>query len=307
MDQYGKIVESVNVKFVDSRSWQLLSAVEVKNFYEIDNVMYFVHRGRLVFSGKESEGEVGAGGLLLIPSGTSCTVQYFPDDAKGEYDSFDSKQFVEKKKDYFNLANFDESPAITEVLFKTKVFDSVNFFSSLGIPVFEIEKDDDISQPLLNLALENSNKGIGFHRVINLEVERMVISIIRHIINGRRFVEQLATNVTYFKDARIIKIFNYIKENISGNLTNQVIAEVAEVSEDYVGQYFKGLTGINPQDYIEYQRMELAVNLLRTTNNSIKEVGQLVGYKDTAYFCRRFKMMFGISAGKMRKREVKTA
>jgi len=28
-----------------------------------------------------------------------------------------------------------------------------------------------------------------------------------------------------------------------------------------------------------------------------------VGYKDTAYFCRRFKMMFGIPAGKMRRRE----
>jgi AraC-like DNA-binding protein len=63
------------------------------------------------------------------------------------------------------------------------------------------------------------------------------------------------------------------------------------------------LTGINPQDYIEYQRMEMAVNLLRTTKKSIREIGQTIGYKDTAYFCRRFKMMFGIPAGKMRRRE----
>jgi AraC-like DNA-binding protein len=78
---------------------------------------------------------------------------------------------------------------------------------------------------------------------------------------------------------------------------------VANVSEDYVGQYFKMLTGINPQDYIEYQRMEKAVNLLRTTKKSIRDIGKEVGYKDTAYFCRRFKMMFGIPAGKMRRRE----
>jgi len=63
------------------------------------------------------------------------------------------------------------------------------------------------------------------------------------------------------------------------------------------------LTGINPQDYIEYQRMEEAVNLLRTSKLSIREIGQEVGYKGTAYFCRRFKMMFGIPAGKMRRRE----
>ena len=60
---------------------------------------------------------------------------------------------------------------------------------------------------------------------------------------------------------------------------------------------------INPQDYIEYQRMEEAVNLLRTSKKSIREIGREVGYKDTAYFCRRFKMMFGIPAGKMRRRE----
>ena len=43
--------------------------------------------------------------------------------------------------------------------------------------------------------------------------------------------------------------------------------------------------------------------LLRTTKKSIRDIGKEVGYKDTAYFCRRFKMMFGIPAGKMRRRE----
>ena len=117
------------------------------------------------------------------------------------------------------------------------------------------------------------------------------------------FVEQLATNVTYFKDPRLLDVFAFIKANLGGDLSNKTLANVANVSEDYVGQYFKMLTGINPQDYIEYQRMEKAVHLLRTTQKSIREIGDDVGYKDTAYFCRRFKMMFGIPAGKMRRRE----
>ena len=139
--------------------------------------------------------------------------------------------------------------------------------------------------------------------MIKLKTEHLVIEIIRYIISKNLFVEQLATNSTYFKDPRLIDIFNYIKENLTGDLSNKVLANVANVSEDYVGQYFKMLTGINPQDYIEYQRMEEAVNLLRTSKKSIRDIGQEVGYKDTAYFCRRFKMMFGIPAGKMRRRE----
>ena len=130
-----------------------------------------------------------------------------------------------------------------------------------------------------------------------------ITQIIRYVIKNQLFVEQLATNSTYFKDPRLIDIFAYIKENLDGDLSNKKLASVANVSEDYVGQYFKMLTGINPQDYIEYQRMERAVSLLRTTKKSIREIGTDVGYKDTAYFCRRFKMMFGIPAGKMRRRE----
>ena len=102
----------------------------------------------------------------------------------------------------------------------------------------------------------------------------------------------------------MIKIFESIKDNLEADLSNKQLAKVVGVSEDYVGQYFKMLTGINPQDYIEYQRMEKAVVLLRTTKKSIQDVGKNIGYKDTAYFCRRFKMMFGITARKMRNREL---
>ena len=139
--------------------------------------------------------------------------------------------------------------------------------------------------------------------MIKLLTERLIVELIRYILKQGLFVEQFATNSTYFKDPRLIDIFTFIKENLGEDLSNKILANVANVSEDYVGQYFKMLTGINPQDYIEYQRMEMAVNLLRTSKKSIREIGKDVGYKDTAYFCRRFKMMFGIPAGKMRRRE----
>ena len=144
---------------------------------------------------------------------------------------------------------------------------------------------------------------VGKERALKSHSELLVIELLRHILKNRLFLEELSTNATYFKDPRLIDLFNYIKSNLGGDLSNKVLAKVANVSEDYVGQYFKMLTGINPQDYIEYQRMEAAVELLRTTKKSIRDIGKEVGYKDTAYFCRRFKMMYGVPAGKMRRRE----
>lgn len=67
----------------------------------------------------------------------------------------------------------------------------------------------------------------------------------------------------------MIKIFEFIKGNLDADLSNKQLVKVVGVSEDYVGQYFKMLTVINPQDYVEDQRMGKAVVLLRTTKKSI--------------------------------------
>ena len=180
---------------------------------------------------------------------------------------------------------------------------NVNFFSSLDIPPFKIEENYKMAGLIKQINDEANGEMPGKDRIVKVLTENITIELIRYILNNSLFVEKLATNSTYFKDPRLIDIFTFIKENLSDDLSNKVLANVANVSEDYVGQYFKMLTGINPQDYIEYQRMEAAVNLLRTSKKSIRDIGKEVGYKDTAYFCRRFKMMFGIPAGKMRRRE----
>ncbi len=67
----------------------------------------------------------------------------------------------------------------------------------------------------------------------------------------------------------MIKIFEFIKGNLDADLSNKQLVKVVGVSEDYVDQYFKMLTVINPQDYVEDQRMGKAVVLLRTTKKSI--------------------------------------
>ena len=67
----------------------------------------------------------------------------------------------------------------------------------------------------------------------------------------------------------MIKIFEFIKGNLDADLSNKQLVKVVGVSEDYVDQYFKMLTVLNPQDYVEDQRMGKAVVLLRTTKKSI--------------------------------------
>jgi AraC-like DNA-binding protein len=264
--------------------------------------VFLLHDGVIRFG--EQNTELEKGDILFVPSGRLTRLTFGHESVK----VIDNEEYFTNRERYFGAVNDVEAVGMSEnsfsyIGFEAKVFDSISFFNSLDIPPFVISGHHALARYIREIIVENINDTTGKNRVLKIKTEQVAIEIIRYILRENMFVEQLATNSTYFKDPRLIDIFNYIREQLGGDLSNKVLANVANVSEDYVGQYFKMLTGINPQDYIEYQRMEHAVTLLRTSKKSIREIGSDVGYKDTAYFCRRFKMMFGIPAGKMRRRD----
>ncbi|AKP50684.1 helix-turn-helix domain-containing protein [Cyclobacterium amurskyense] len=303
MEYYNKVIESVGVRYVKGNNFKIERPVTITDYTDSENTAILLHRGSLNYG--EDQESVNEGEILFIPAGRPTRVSFGTVTKRNETNN---DNFLENKKKYLQTISFKniknlEDDCITSVTFEAKVFDVVNFFNSLGIPAFVIRFNDRIASILEDVVKESEQNTPGKERVIKLYTELLVVELVRHILKNRLFVEELSTNSTYFKDPRLIDMFNYIKKNIGGDLSNKVLAKVANVSEDYVGQYFKMLTGINPQDYIEYQRMEAAVELLRTTKKSIRDIGKEVGYKDTAYFCRRFKMMYGLPAGKMRRRE----
>lgn len=302
MEDYNKIIESLNVHFKKANNIRITQPITIENYYDVENTIIRLNKGEIRF-GKKKE-LIQKGDILFIPGGKNVSVAF----GTGNTISLSNDDFISRKENYFKSIELSEIntegiESFTYLNFDAKVFDSVNFFASLDIPPFVINNNPKINAATATIIEETTSTLAGHERIIKLITDHLVIEIIRYVIKNRLFVEQLATNSTYFKDPRLIDIFSYIKEHLEGDLSNKKLASVANVSEDYVGQYFKMLTGINPQDYIEYQRMEKAVNLLRTSKKSIREIGSEVGFKDTAYFCRRFKMMFGIPAGKMRRRE----
>ncbi len=300
MEDYNKIIESLSVRFIKANNIRILKPVTIANFYDVENTVVLLNKGSIRF-GKEGE-SVKEGEVLFVPGGKSVSLTY----GSGTAVTLTNDDFINNKEHYFQSYNQERGTSdesFSFINFEAKVFDSVNFFASLDLPPFVIRGNNLIASLVRGVLVENNSEKPGKGRVVKINTDYLVVEVIRHILSNGLFVEQLATNSTYFKDPRLIDIFGYIKHHLGGDLSNKTLASVANVSEDYVGQYFKMLTGINPQDYIEYQRMEKAVNLLRTTKKSIRDIGKEVGYKDTAYFCRRFKMMFGIPAGKMRRRE----
>ena len=298
MEDFNQIIESLGVKFIDARNIEILQPIKVENYYDIANTIIYSNEANIYYG--ENSILLQKGDVLFIPSGKKIPLRFGETESK----TISSAGLTQDMESFFKMNGVThEKSSFSFLTIETKVFEAVNFFLSLDISAFIISGKTNLEHLVQQLIVEAKNHTVGKERLVSLLSDQVIIEVMRYIDDNKLFVEQFATNMTYFKDPRLLDIFTYIKENMQGDLSNKALAEIANVSEDYVGQYFKMLTGINPQDYIEYQRMEKAIQLLRTSKRSIRDIGQDVGYKDTAYFCRRFKMMFGLSAGKMRRRE----
>lgn len=302
LEDYNKVIESLGIKYIKANNIKLAKPVTISDFHDPENTILVVKKGEVKFGEKNTI--VKAGELLFIPGGYTTSITY----GYGSNTTITNEELDNRHEEFFktDLASSGlRSVGVDNfnyMTFEANIFDTINFFKTLDIAPFAI-KSDKIAEIIAEIIVEDGGRKEGRNRVIALKSDHLVIKIIRYIIDNQLFVEQLATNSTYFKDPRLLDLFKYVKENLGGDLSNKILANITSVSEDYVGQYFKMLTGMNPQDYIEYQRMQLALDLLRTTKKSIRTIGHEVGYKDTAYFCRRFKMMYGIPAAKMRRRE----
>ncbi len=302
MEDYNKVFENLRIDFARVRHLKLTKHFTIFGFEENCNNIILVNKGSLRVG--EKDGLVAAGQVVFIPSKRKTSIRYGGEEGV----VLTTDQFLSNRDNNFSLltdklpSEIDED-SISIISFDCKIFDNVDFFHTLELPSFIIRDNPVIIGLMEEAVSESLGARPGGMRIVKANADQLTIEILRHVMDRKIFLEQIATNIVYFKDPRLVKIFYHIRRNLSGDLSNKILAELADVSEDYVGQYFKALTGINPQDYIEYQRMEEAIHLLRTTKYSIAEIGEKVGFNGTAYFCRRFKMMFGIPAAKMRRRE----
>ena len=231
MEDYNKIIESLEIRFVKAKNINILRPVTIENNYEVENFLVLVTSGEIKF-GKEKE-VAKEGDVIFVPGGRQVSMTY----GSGTATSLSKDDFLTNKDQY--LRSFPENPSADEhysyVAFDAKAFDSVNFFASLDIPPFKLEENYKLAGLIRQINDEFMGNMPGKDRIVKVLTESMTIELIRFILSNGLFVEKLATNSTYFRDPRLIDIFTFIKENLAQDLSNKILANVANVSEDYVG------------------------------------------------------------------------
>ena len=92
----------------------------------------------------------------------------------------------------------------------------------------------------------------------------------------------------------------YIESHYAEKLTLQDVADACFVSQWHLSKLLNKHTDGNFYDVLNAVRIDAAKRLLRDPSLKIGEIGEKVGYADTAHFARVFKKLTGMSANEYR-------
>lgn len=100
---------------------------------------------------------------------------------------------------------------------------------------------------------------------------------------------------------RIAQTIAYMKQHLNQSVQLDALAAIANLSRSRFVELFKQQAGYAPIDYFIRLRMHRACQLLDTTNTSIKEVANTLGYADPLYFSRVFRSVNEVTPTEYRK------
>lgn len=100
----------------------------------------------------------------------------------------------------------------------------------------------------------------------------------------------------------ISKIEQEVKDCYMQNISLKSLSEKYFINSAYLGQLFKKQFGSSFKDYLNSERINVAANLLLSTDKRVYEISEAVGYQSLDYFILKFVSAMGHTPTQYRKR-----
>lgn len=134
----------------------------------------------------------------------------------------------------------------------------------------------------------------NYEELLSLTLMRFFIMINRFIDEGKKSGSDIQNEIE--------RATHYFNENYNKPINIDEYAESRHISTCWFIRSFKQILKVTPMQYILSLRMANAQSLLETTENSISEIAEAVGYDNPLYFSRIFRKNVGVSPSEYRKR-----
>ncbi len=146
---------------------------------------------------------------------------------------------------------------------------------------------------------EAANKAPGCEAAI----DQLAYVVFIHVIREQLARGQVKGPLKALADARLGPIMNRIHTDPGSIDSVDELAEQALMSRSAFAERFKSVVGLTPGRYLSHWRMQLAIDLLQRTDQSMAQVAEQCGYVSEVAFRKAFRKEVGTSPGKFRRQQ----
>lgn len=162
---------------------------------------------------------------------------------------------------------------------------------------------EELKKGALAILQAGSELGAKAERNFSFEVETLKLKVITHnkydvfnaFCNMLELIFDGMNKNGYLAENGMKQIVDYIERNFKKGISLESVANHANISTYYLSKIFKKEMGINFVTYITNQKIELAKELLTTTDIPISNIAMDLAYNEPSYFSKVFKRSVGIS------------
>lgn len=185
-----------------------------------------------------------------------------------------------------------------------------------------VEHSEDFTMVRVNFAVKAKNgEAIHFSEgplVICTQPDQILTDIIRRLVElfmnpesmflrnacVYEMLNRMASLTAQKEEKPILRVVNYIQNHYTEEFSCKGLAELCFMSSAQMYRHFQAEMGCTPTEYKNRLRMEQAKNMLRDDDMPVSEIAFLMGYENTAYFCKIFKRETGMTPSQYRKKEL---
>jgi AraC-like DNA-binding protein len=144
------------------------------------------------------------------------------------------------------------------------------------------------------------------HISVVLRSLEFIASYLGSLGNGYCATENTAKLLTQPKqkqeDVLVEHALTYIKMHVTEKICIEDIARYCNYSSSYVSRNFNKVVGMNINTYINKLKVEVSKTYLITSNKTIADIAEIVGFEDLSYYSRVFSSFLGIPPAEFRRR-----
>ncbi len=166
-----------------------------------------------------------------------------------------------------------------------------NFKNRLHLPKRELAAAESMVQ---RLAGELTAQSDGF--------EAAALGILLELVTfvSRHYASQHADNRAAL--VRMGELISRLERDYIQDWNLARLARLAGTSPNNLLRLFKAATGDSPIDYLIKLRLRHGAFLLADRTRSVSEVAELCGFRDSNYFSKKFRVLYGVSPREYRRR-----